>query len=229
MDGGYIEFAIAVVEIIVYLPNNISFEQAAMLTDSLTIAYHAVIGAGEVKARDIVAVVGPRDLGSTALRVACLQGASVYGFDIDPNKFTSALESGATACFTAVNKVSDIKFDIILNFVGISKTIGTALRALRYRGRLVLVGLAEKEITFPLFDVVFDKIEIGGCLGGSKDDMRALFELIASGKLNLLLEEVPFENVNASLHRLEAEQVAGGMFTRPRKGMRARPSSGSFE
>jgi len=98
-----------------------------------------------------------------------------------------------------------------------SKITGAALGALCYGGRLVLVGLAEKEITFPLFDVVFNKIEIRACLGGSKDDMRAFFELIASRKLNPLLEEVPFENVNESLHRLEAEQVAGRIFTRPRK------------
>jgi propanol-preferring alcohol dehydrogenase len=78
------------------------------------------MGAGEVKAEDIVAVVGLGGLGATALRVACLQGASVYGFDIDRGKFISALENRATACFTTVNKVPDVKFDIILDFMGMS-------------------------------------------------------------------------------------------------------------
>ena len=99
-----------------------------------------------------------------------------------------------------------------------SQTICAALKSLRYRGRLVLVGLAEKDITFPLFDVVFNKIEIRGCLGGSKDDMHAVAELVASGKLVPHLEEVPFGQLNESLHRLEAGEVAGRMFTKPRKG-----------
>jgi D-arabinose 1-dehydrogenase-like Zn-dependent alcohol dehydrogenase len=49
--------------------------------------------------------------------------------------------------------------------------------------------------------VVFNKIDIRGYLGGSKDDMRAKFELIASGSLNPLLAEVPAGNVNEIMHR----------------------------
>jgi len=206
------------VEMLVDIPDNISFEHAAVLTDSLTTAYHAVMGAGEVQSGNTVAIIGLGGLGSTAMRVACLQGATVYGFDIDSRKFRSALGSGAKGCFPSLQNVPDIKFDIVLDFVGMSQTICAALKSLRYRGRLVLVGLAEKDVTFPVFDVVFNKIEIRGCLGGSKDDIRAVAGLIASGELQPYLEEVPFEQLNKSLHRLEAGEVAGRMFTKPRKG-----------
>lgn len=218
MDGGYAEYAVAKLDAIVHIPDNVSWEQAAVLTDSLTTAYHAVVVAGEVRKGDTIAIIGLGGLGSTAARIANLQGATVYGFDIDTKKFPAALENGVSACHTSLTSLPDIKFDTILDFVGLSTTIGTALKSIRFRGRIVLIGLGEKDITVPLFDIVFAKAEIKGCLGGSKEDMKALFVLIGSGELVPVLEEVPFGKVNESLHRLEEGGVEGRMFTRPGRG-----------
>lgn len=218
MNGGYAEYAVAKANMLVHIPDDVSWEQAAVLTDSLTTAYHAVVVAGEVKQGDVVAIVGLGGLGSTAARIACLQGATVYGFDIDAKKFPAALESGVKECHASLTSIPDIKFDTILDFVGLSKTIQEALISIRFRGRIILVGIGEKDITVPLFGIIFVKAEIRGCLGGSKEDMKALLGLIRTGLLKPVLEEVPFELVNESLHRLEEGGVEGRMFTRPGKG-----------
>ena len=63
-----------------------------------------------------------------------------------------------------------------------------------------------------------------GCLGESQADMEAVADLILSGALRPVLEEVPFADLNAGLRRLEEgggggeATVEGRLWTRPRKG-----------
>lgn len=44
---------------------------------------------------------------------------------------------------------------------------------------------------------------------GSKDDIQELFRLAARGEIKLLIEVVPFEDIDATAKRLENGEVAG--------------------
>jgi propanol-preferring alcohol dehydrogenase len=214
-DGGYAELATTPASTLVPIPDNVSFGQAAAATDAVLTAYHAVAIEAAVNASTTVAVVGLGGLGSIGLRVAALQGASVYGFDIDERRFEEANKNGAKGCFTSLAMAKDITFDVVVDFVGITETVTAALSAVKRRGRIVLVGLGSKELTLPTFPIVFKQVEIRGSLGGTKDGLATVLELISAGKLDPVLEEIPFEKVNEGLHRLETGQVNARLFTRP--------------
>ncbi|KAI1396474.1 GroES-like protein [Hypoxylon fuscum] len=217
IDGGYADFAVARVESLVRIPENVSFQQAAIATDCLTTAYHAVRGAGEVAAGMNVGIIGLGGLGSSGLRIAVLAEANVYGFDVDTRRFDKALANGAKACFTDLGEAQDIVFDVLVDFVGKGATMAAALGAVKFRGRIVLVGLGEPSITVPTFAIVWNKVEIRGCLGGSMEDLSNVLELMSTGKLQPELEEIPFNSVNDGLGRLKAGNVFGRLYTCPRK------------
>jgi alcohol dehydrogenase, propanol-preferring len=216
-DGGYAEFAVAPVNTLVPLPENVSFAQAAVATDAVLTAYHAVVAEAGVGVLTTVAIIGLGGLGSIGLRVAALQGATVFGIDIDESKFAAAYKNGAKSCFTSLAMAKDVVFDVVVDFAGMSETMVAALGALKRGGRIVLVGLGSKELTLPSFPIVFKQVEIRGSLGGTKAELVTVLALISVGKLTPVLEEVPFGKLTESLHRLGGGKVVGRLFTRPNR------------
>ncbi|OBT82278.1 hypothetical protein VE02_09084 [Pseudogymnoascus sp. 03VT05] len=193
-DGGYAEYAIVPVKYLEPIPDNFSFEQASVATDAVATSYHAVVTTGGVTASTTVAIFGLGGLGSIGLRIASLQGAIVYGFDIDSSKFEAAKRD---------------------DFVGITSTMTAALDAVKPSGRIVLTGLGDEKLALPTFSIVHKSVEIRGSLGGTKEDLRTVLALISEGKITPDLEEIPFSKVNEGLLRLEAGQTKGRLFTRP--------------
>lgn len=214
-DGGYAEYAVVPVKYLESIPDNVNFEQASVATDAVTTAYHAVVAVGGVSASTTVAIVGLGGLGSVGLRIASLQGAIVYGFDIDSRKFEAATRDGAKVCFSSLEDAEDITFDVVVDFVGITSTMVAALKAVKESGRIVLAGLGDEQLTLPTMAIVHKNVEIRGSLGGTKEELRTVLALISAGKITPDLEEVPFGMVNESLHRLETGQAKGRLFTRP--------------
>ncbi|KIY01285.1 uncharacterized protein Z520_02837 [Fonsecaea multimorphosa CBS 102226] len=214
-NGGYAEYAVAPAHVVVPLPEDLPYEKGCIAVDAMASAYHAVVATAGVTPDMTVAVLGLGGLGSTGLAVACLQGCTVYGFDINESKFPAALEAGAKECHKTIDQVKDVTFDVVFDFVGIQATLLAAINAVKREGIVVLVGMGDSECTLPTGLMVMKNIEIRGSLGGRKWELPAIFEYIAQGKLKPQVEEVPFDKLVDSLHRLEQGKADARMFVRP--------------
>lgn len=214
-DGGFAEYAIAPFTHIIRIPNNVSFEQAAVATDSISTAYHAIIAEAKVTFSTTVAIVGLGGLGLNGLRIATLQKARVYGIDIDPHKCAMAKELGAVECFASLDSIKDMAIDVIVDFVGLSATIRNAITTVKPGGRVVAVGLGETEVTLPLFSLVSRGVELKGSIGASLQDLHSVLALIASGDICPELEGIPFSELRKGYDRLERGEVSGRLFTIP--------------
>lgn len=186
-----------------------------MAVDAIASAYHSVVVTAETTEKSTVAVLGLGGLGSVGLRVACLQGATVYGFDIDESKFAAAKENGALACYKDIKEAEEVEFDIVMDFVGIKATMLAAIDGVKREGRIVLVGMGQPDINLPTGLIVLKNIEIRGSLGGRKPELPVIFDLIATGKLNSVIEEVPFTELNAALTRLAEGKATARMYVKP--------------
>lgn len=62
-DGGYAEHAIAYARHCVRIPDQVTFAQAAVATDSIVTAYHAVVAEARTDASSTIAIVGLGGLG----------------------------------------------------------------------------------------------------------------------------------------------------------------------
>lgn len=214
-DGGFADYVTAPVTHVVRIPDKVSFEQAAVATDSISTAYHAIIAEAKVTSTTTVAVVGLGGLGLNGLRIAALQGARVYGIDINPNKCAAATKLGAVECFASLDSMKDVTIDVVVDFVGLSGTLSKAITAVKPGGRVVAVGLGENEVNLPLFTLVTRGIELKGSIGASLQDLHCALALIASGDICPVLEGIPFIDLAKGFDRLERGEVNGRLFTRP--------------
>ncbi|KAE8374512.1 chaperonin 10-like protein [Aspergillus bertholletiae] len=214
-DGGYAEQAMAWVENLIRIPPAVSFAQAAVATDSIATAYHAVVTEGCVGPHSTVAVVGLGGLGLPAIQIAVIQGARVYAVDIDEAKFPFAQELGATGCGNSLDQFNDIAFDTVVDFAGAGITTAAAVQAVKPCGRVVVVGLAAKQMSLDTHALITRNITIQGSIGASLEELTEVLRLIADGRLSPILEQIPFDSIPCGLQRLAQGMVTGRLFTDP--------------
>ncbi|MEU9193015.1 zinc-binding dehydrogenase [Streptomyces hundungensis] len=219
-DGAFAERELAHVSTLVHIPDNVTFAEAAVATDSVATAYHAVRTAGSVRQGRTVGVIGLGGLGLNGVRIAALLGATVYGVDVNPATFGPAQDAGAAACFHDVRQLADRRPDVIVDFAGVASTVAAAVESVRPGGCVVLVGLGGAVAEISIAAMVMRNVRLVGSLGASKDELREVYELIASGALKPAVQEVPFAELPAAMDRLARGGVRGRLYTRPRADLR---------
>ncbi|KPM42513.1 hypothetical protein AK830_g4074 [Neonectria ditissima] len=214
-DGGYSEFALAHYEHLVKIPDGVTFPQAAVATDSISTAYHATVATGGVTKSTTVAVIGIGGLGLNAVAISVLQGAEVYGVDINEAKYGDAKLLGAVACASNLGSFPAVVFDVILDFVGSTSTISAALSSVKKGGTIVMVGLDGKDVQVSSVMLVTKSVNLKGSFGSAKEELMEVLDLIAAGKITPKLTEIPFENVPKGLEDIKKNKVEGRLFVKP--------------
>ena len=217
-DGGYAEYIAVPSHNAVPLPDDIPFEQGAIMMCSSATSLHA-LNKAELKPGESVAVFGVGGLGISAVQLARAFGAlDVYAVDINADKLKLAESYGAIAVNAkAANPVAEIGrltggrgVDVALELVGLPQTIEQAVQSLGVFGRAVLVGLTDQPFELNSYrDVVLKEAQIIGCSDHLLQELPLLVELVRRGALDLssvVTSTVPLdaEAVNAVLDDLEA-------------------------
>ena len=190
--GAFAEFVAVPQRILYRLPDNLTFEQAAMV-EAVSVAVHAV--KRTPLSEDTVAlVVGTGMIGLLvvqALRVAgCKQ---IIAVDLEENKLSLAKKFGATQTIKADDSALPEKIraltggrgvDAALEVVGLPQTVKTAIESVRKGGSVTLVGNLKPQVDLPLQAVVTRELTlIGTC--ASAGEYPECLDLIASGKINV--------------------------------------------
>lgn len=214
-DGGYAEYAVAPTKNLVKIPKEVGFAQAAVATDAIATAYHAVISEGNTTNISTVAIVGLGGLGLNGVAIAAHRGARVYGVDIDPAKFDQALAVGALECTTSLGSFSDTTFDVVVDFAGTKTTIRDAVSAVRPGGTVVLAGLACHSFELSTTEIVTKNVSLRGSTSASIQELREVLELLASGALKPQIQHIPFDDIPKALEKLRKGGVIGRLYTEP--------------
>lgn len=210
-DGGYATKSAVPAEMLVPVPDGVSFVQAAAATDAGMTSYHAVVGIGAAKAGMKVGIIGIGGLGQIGARIAVLQGCEVYASSRNPVARKKALELG---CKEVVEKTEDLakfELDVIIDFAGSGDTTAKALEVIKKRGRVVVVGMSKLETTINTMTLIVKQAEVVGSNGGSVQDIAECYKLIASGKLDPEIIEIGFDEIASGLERLKNGGIKGRM------------------
>jgi propanol-preferring alcohol dehydrogenase len=211
-DGGYAEFAVVPISRIKPLPDGVSFAQAAVAMDALATSYHAVAVRARVKQGMVVGIIGLGGLGMSGLAFGVLQGAKVFGFDLETSKFDEAKRLGATECFKSIEEAKDVVFDVIVDFVGADATVYAACSGIRPSGTVVVVGVASSKVSVPLEKLIMNGFTLVGSLGASKETCDRVIELLEQGSVNPSLTRVPFHDIPATLNILATQTRNEGRY-----------------
>jgi 2-desacetyl-2-hydroxyethyl bacteriochlorophyllide A dehydrogenase len=193
-DGGYAEYIVVPARSTVLLPDEIPFEQGAIMMCSSATSFHA-LHKSRLQAGEQVAIFGIGGLGMSAVQLARALGAlDVYAVDINADKLALAERFGAVPVnATTCDPVAEIRrltggrgVDVALELIGLPQTTRQAVQCLAIFGRAVLVGLTDQLVQIhPYTEVLGKEVEIIGASDHLMSEFPMLFEFARRGLLDL--------------------------------------------
>jgi 6-hydroxycyclohex-1-ene-1-carbonyl-CoA dehydrogenase len=213
VDGGFAEFVTAPARDAFPIPPEVPVEEACIIADALTTAFHAVTRRARVEAGETVVVYGCGGLGLCVVQVCALVGARVVAVDVDPRKLALATDLGASLAIDArdgdpakrVRRETDGGADAAIEAIGLPKTQEQALASLRTGGRLVLLGYAADPMSLPGSRVTYRELTVIGTLGCRPVDFPTVLGLVRRGKLAigaLVTHRYALEGINEGFDAL---------------------------
>jgi len=225
--GAFAEEAMADPAMVVPIPDNLGFPEAAGMTVNYQTAWLTLVRRARLEAGEQVLVQGAGGgLGVATIQVAKALGARVVGVAAAGAKADMAEAAGADVVVRAddgwadaVREATGGGVDVVVDPVGADRFLDS-LRLLRPEGRLVVVGFAGGEI--PQVKVNRLLLRNTTVMGAAWREFlahdrgfvaaagAALFDLVAAGRLTPLLgTRYPFENGVQALRDLAARQAVG--------------------
>ena len=172
------------------VPEGVSMEQALMMTDALATAWFGARNA-DIRPGSSVAVIGLGPIGLMAVDSAFVMGAHVvYAIDPIAERRAMAEASGAIALHPdeALERIKQDthgnKLDCVVEVVGSDATVDFALRLVKRRGTVSVIGVQQsRRFAFPLERAFAAGLtfRIGTC--SVPEELPALFPLVQSGRL----------------------------------------------
>jgi len=193
-DGGFAEYIAVPARNAVPLPDEIPFEQGAVLMCSSSTSFHALRKA-RLRPGETVAVFGVGGLGMSAIQLARTFGAlEVYAVDINESKLKLAGKYGAIAVnSTKGDPVAEIHrltggrgVDVALEVIGLPQTMRQAVQSLAIFGRAVVVGVTDQALEIDTYREILGKeAELIGSADHLLHELPLLLEFVRQGRLDL--------------------------------------------
>jgi len=234
-DGGYAELVVMPARSVFRLPDELPFDQGAILMCSSATSLHALKKA-RLTAEEPVAVFGVGGLGLSAIQLAKVLGArQVFAVDIKSGKLAWAERLGAVPVNAAsCEPVAEIArltggrgVDVALELIGLPVTMRQAVQCLAIQGRAALAGITEKTFEVaPYLEVLNKEAEIIGVSDHLAQELPQLLDWAQRGALDLsgvITRTVPLDAgaVNDALDGLERGGEEGRIVIRPEEAKEA--------
>jgi D-arabinose 1-dehydrogenase-like Zn-dependent alcohol dehydrogenase len=216
-DGGYAEFIKVPGRNAFPLPDEISFEQGAVMMCSSSTALHA-LNKARLKPGESVAIFGFGGLGFSALQLArAFDCGQSYVVEINPAKLATAAMFGAVpidaSAGVPVKQILDATggkgVDVAIELVGSAATMQQAVRCLAVQGRAAMVALSRESMSLlPYPDLINKEAEIIGVSDHLASELPVLVGLVRSGKLcfpegTLRFVDLDAAQINTALDAVE--------------------------
>ena len=145
-DGGFSELVAVPIWNLVMLPDNVSFEQGALL-EPVSVAYHAIKRAN-IKPSDKIAVVGTGMIGFAVAQWAKREGAKQVCIIGRNNKKKKLSGNFAEIQYLMIDEIEKgYSFDKVIEAVGSNITLETSIKIAAPGSRIVLMGNPEGDMT----------------------------------------------------------------------------------
>lgn len=209
-DGGFAQYVKVPIWNIIELPNNVSYEEAAML-EPAAVAIHALRMVGDITGKDI-AVIGPGTIGNILIQVAKAYGVkSVTMIGRSKEKLDFAINNGADSAVNSLcENMESLSYDIVIEGTGASTSFSNAIKICRRGGIIIAMGnpfgdfSIEKNV---YWQILRKQLTIKGTwnssFGSRKDDWHIALSLLSSKKINLskiITHRLPFNELLKGLN-----------------------------
>jgi NADPH:quinone reductase-like Zn-dependent oxidoreductase len=225
IDGMLSEYVVLDQAGVVLLPEHLSYEEGATLPCAAVTAWHGLVSKGILKAGDTVLLLGTGGVSIFALQFAKLHGARVIITSSSDEKLAQAKAMGADAAINyqqnpdwekEVYRLTDrVGVDHVVE-VGGSGTLEKSIQAVRYGGRIsligVLTGFAGQINPQPILG---KSIALQGIYVGSREMFEVMNRAIAQAQLKPAIDRAfPFTEARAAYDYLQSGSHFGKIVIR---------------
>src|SRR5215208_531753 len=235
VHGGLAEYCRLRAHQLVPIPDGVSFEQAAALPCAYGTARRMMFANGHVAAGEKVLILrASGGVGVCCVQLAKAADATVIAATSSEGKAARLRALGADEIINYAEqdfvqevhrlygkparrgKGSEQGVDVVVNYTG-GDSWTKSLRVLKVGGRLLTCGATAGYD--PPEDIRFIwtfELKILGSNGWARDDITALLEMVATGRLQAVIDDTfPLERAPEALARLEQRQVFGKLVVTP--------------
>jgi len=219
-SGGAAELIAVPIRNLIRKPASLSFVEAAAIPLDMLTAWHMLIARAQLRPGETVLVhAGGSGIGSAAIQIAKLWGATVYATAGSAEKAAGAKKLGAdeTIEYRTNDFLSEVRrltgkrgVDIVVEHVG-AETFDRSIRSLARGGRLVTCGATTgAEVTINLRLIFFKLLSILGSTMGSLAELHEIMKHVEAGRLRPVVDRVlPLRDVAEGHRVLEAREAFG--------------------
>jgi L-iditol 2-dehydrogenase len=193
VNGAFAEYIVVRKDIIHKIPENVSFDEAAMC-EPFAVALHGVWDSAPILPTQTILVMGPGAIGQLAAQAAMAKGATVIlaGTPNDRERLAIAEKIGVGHVTTDLSEgfvreaTRGAGVDIAVDCTGAQPAIRQAMRLLNPLGKLIQIGLSKPalEIDYGLFTQ--RELSIIGSFGHRWQNWEDAIHLLAAKKVNIL-------------------------------------------
>jgi L-iditol 2-dehydrogenase len=207
--GGFAEYAIKHVNTLYKMSDEISFEEAAIITTAGS-AFYAIDAMGGYLAGDTVAIIGPGPIG-----LALAQGAKALGADkviltgtrksrLELGKkmgadYTVNVREGEDPVKVIQELTGGVGADVVFDAAGVGSSLDDALNLVRPGGAIVLVAFYGAPVTVDINKAVVRNVNLYTVRGEGRRNVRRSLSLAAQRKIDLrplITHEFPLKDIN---------------------------------
>ncbi len=221
LDGTFRDAVVVPDGNLVALPDNVSFEEAALLSCSGMTAVHVTRLAG-VALGETALVDGIGGVGLMVIQACVAAGLSVIGIADSESKADLARQAGARdvivlgddgyeAVPAAAKELTGGEgADYFFELVGTSASITAGIRSLRRHGAVMMIGYTSENINIHPIELILSETKILSSVAASRNDLETAVALCSQGKMSALIDtRYPLEEAGIALERLRARTVHG--------------------
>ena len=223
--AGLAEYAVVPASDVFPAPPNLPLADACILGCAIMTAYGAVKNQAQVMPGETVAIVGVGGVGSNAIQIARVFGATeVIAVDVRDDKLEAARKLGATQVVNAskgdpVAQVMSLTggrgADVAIEALGRPETVVNAFMMTRDGGRTVVIGIAAGQATasIEVTRLVRRGIRLSGSYGCRvRTDMPEVLRLAARGQINVsqpITRRYALEDADQAYQALNRGEIVG--------------------
>ncbi|MCC2603669.1 alcohol dehydrogenase family protein [Sphingopyxis yananensis] len=201
----------------VLIPDGVSADQALMMTDAMATAWYGARNA-DIGPGSSVAIIGLGPIGLMAVDSAFIMGAHVvYAIDPIAERRALAQQAGAIALHPdgALDAIKEAtkgqKLDCVVEVVGHDSTVDLALRLVRRRGTVSVIGVQQsRRFPFPLERAFAAGLTFRAGTCSVPEELPTLFLLVQSGRLRpekYISHRLPLRDGAAAYQLFEAREA----------------------
>ena len=210
IHGAFQEFILYDPNYIYKIPDNISYEEAALI-EPLAIGLN-IYQKSDFEITDKILILGSGTVGQMALQVFKASGASeVVMTDINKLPLEIAKKSGADKVLdsNSLESLKDNYFDIVIDAVGVQETLFQTTQFVKPGGNIVLVGMSPESILkYEIGKILNKELTIRGIFRYANLYKKGI-ELIKNEKVNfekLITHRYKFEELTEAFDYLSENQ-----------------------